>query len=97
VSIPKENYSIFYANASISVETITSYTGCSKPVEIKAGDSLTMDAYYDLTKHKLGSKSDNHGSEAEGMGKINIVKLKIFTKKLIALANFVYARPYKGF
>jgi hypothetical protein len=47
-------------------ESITSYTPCAEPVQIKTGDSLTMDAHYDLTKHKLRPRSGNTG-EAEGM------------------------------
>ena len=55
-----------------------------------------MDAYYDLSKHSLQPNVDNRGSEAQGMGKTNVLILKISTKLLIAFANFVYARPYQG-
>jgi hypothetical protein len=34
-------------------ETIGAYTPCPDGVQIKRGDNLTMDAYYDLTKHRL--------------------------------------------
>lgn len=32
-----------------------------------------MNAWYDLTKHKLRQRSGDHGGEAEGMGKWDIV------------------------
>lgn len=53
-------------------ETITGYTECPEPVKIRVGDSLTMDAHYDLTKHRLQSKSDNSG-EAEGIARANFI------------------------
>jgi hypothetical protein len=34
-------------------ETITSYTLCDKPIQVKKGDILKMSSEYDLTKHKL--------------------------------------------
>jgi hypothetical protein len=34
-------------------ETITAYDICKDPVKISKGDNLTMEAWYDLTAHKL--------------------------------------------
>lgn len=34
-------------------ETITAYTPCPEPVKITKGDNLTMEAFYDLTQHRL--------------------------------------------
>jgi hypothetical protein len=50
-------------------ETITSYTECPKEIKIKTGDTLTMDAFYDLTKHKLNPQSASHRKDVEGLGK----------------------------
>jgi len=58
-------------------ETITAYTPCQEPVKIMKGDNLTMEAYYDLTQHRLRPQSNDHSESAEGM----------------ALALFQYARP----
>jgi hypothetical protein len=34
-------------------ETIQDYTVCSKPVEVKTTDKLTLDAIYDTKAHRL--------------------------------------------
>jgi hypothetical protein len=34
-------------------ETITSYTICDKPIQVKKGDVLKMSSEYDLRKHRL--------------------------------------------
>jgi hypothetical protein len=34
-------------------ETISSYTPCPDPIHIRKGDNLTMQAFYDVTKHRL--------------------------------------------
>lgn len=34
-------------------ETITAYDVCKEPVKITKGDSITMEAWYDLTAHRL--------------------------------------------
>jgi hypothetical protein len=34
-------------------ETITSYSPCEDPVEVKAGDKIKISSDYDLRKHKL--------------------------------------------
>ncbi|KAF2395827.1 hypothetical protein EJ06DRAFT_255790 [Trichodelitschia bisporula] len=57
-------------------ETITAYTPCGDHVAIKKGDKLTMEAWYDLTAHRLRPQSTDHAESAEGM----------------ALANFIYAK-----
>jgi len=56
-------------------ETITAYTPCEAPIAIKVGDTLTMDAYYDVSKHKLRPHSATDG-EAEGMALATYVYAK---------------------
>ncbi|KAF2425340.1 hypothetical protein EJ08DRAFT_663670 [Tothia fuscella] len=58
-------------------ETIGAYTPCLEPIEIKKGDKLTMEANYDLTKHRLRPQSTDHNEGAEAM----------------AMAIFSFARP----
>jgi len=57
-------------------ETIGAYTPCDG-VQIKNDDKLTMEAWYDLTKHRMRPQANNHNEEAEGM----------------ALGTFIYAKP----
>jgi hypothetical protein len=58
-------------------ETIGAYTPCTEPIPIKKGDKLTMDAWYDLTKHRLRPQSNDHSEGAEAM----------------AMVLFTFARP----
>ncbi|KAF2672011.1 hypothetical protein BT63DRAFT_185843 [Microthyrium microscopicum] len=47
-------------------ESITGYTTCDKPIQVKKGDKIFMTSEYDLTKHNLRPTTQDHG-EAEGM------------------------------
>jgi len=58
-------------------ETITAYTPCREEIQITKGDKVTMEAWYDLTKHRLRPQADDHSKDAEGM----------------AIALFMFARP----
>ncbi|QDS72520.1 hypothetical protein FKW77_000157 [Venturia effusa] len=48
-------------------ETITAYDVCSEPIKVSKGDKITMEAWYDLTAHKLRPMADDHNESAEGM------------------------------
>jgi hypothetical protein len=60
-------------------QTITAYTPCDTPVQIKKGDKVYVTSTYDLTKYRLRPDNTHSDAEAEGM----------------ALVNFIFARPFQ--
>ncbi|KAF2422374.1 hypothetical protein EJ08DRAFT_664846 [Tothia fuscella] len=45
---------------------ITSMSLCPKAIDLKKGDSMTIESDYDTNKHKLREASDGHGGSAHG-------------------------------
>jgi hypothetical protein len=49
-------------------ETIQSYSECKKPIDVKVGDQLVVEATYDTKAHRLRPGAADHSMGAEAMG-----------------------------
>jgi hypothetical protein len=63
--------------SSVAIKTITSMTTCQGPIPVKKGDTLKMNAVYDLKKHPLRvSLSGSKASDVMGMMGISFAASK---------------------
>lgn len=61
-------------------QTITGYTPCEQPVQIKKGDKVSMSSEYDLTKYRLRPDNAHVDGEAEAMSLAQFQFVKPFPK-----------------